>query len=332
MPTDEHVLNEELTGTPFLEAHKDYPVDELPSWLLQDIASAVVYGKDNKCVMLPDGRKFHLDNRLNDLTGRDWTLFINSVFNTRYPTNGKEGYAHKIRRIHPSPKPPQLMCELIKFFTKEEELVFDCFAGVGGTLLGAAMCNRKAIGYELNPTYIEAYKKAAKDLGLDEFPVICGDVISLLAADNPLGNQEVSLMLIDPPYMNMMSKPKTGGDEIALGSDAPTPFSDDSRDLGNMERNDYFNALKRSIELALPLIKFRGYIVVFMKDMQPKKKKLNFLHCEVAEKINELPNVYYKGMKIWADNSSKMYPYGYPFCFVANQIHQYILVFRKEKN
>ena len=44
---------------------------------------------------------------------------------------------HHIRKIHPTPKPPQLMRDLIQFFTKEGELVFDTFMGVGGTLLGA---------------------------------------------------------------------------------------------------------------------------------------------------------------------------------------------------
>ena len=45
---------------------------------------------------------------------------------------------------------------------------------------------------------------------------------------------------------------------------------------------------------------------------------------------NEIENIQYKGLKIWADQTSKLFPYGYPFSFVANQIHQYILIFRKE--
>ncbi len=35
--------------------------------------------------------------------------------------------------------------------------------------------------------------------------------------------------------------------------------------------------------------------------------------------------------KIWKDKSAKLFPYGYPLSFVANQAHQYILIFRKEK-
>ncbi len=78
-------------------------------------------------------------------------------------------------------------------------------------------------------------------------------------------------------------------------------------------------------------LKKRGHIVVFIKDLQPKGKELNLLHCDIINKLNEIENLNYKGLKIWADQTSKLFPYGYPFSFVANQIHQYILIFRKEK-
>ena len=70
--------------------------------------------------------------------------------------------------------------------------------------------------------------------------------------------------------------------------------------------------------------------MIFIKDLQPKKKETNLLHSRIISKINEIKNIQYKGLKIWADKSAKLFPYGYPLSFVANQIHQYILVFRKE--
>ena len=51
--------------------------------------------------------------------------------------------------------------------------------------------------------------------------------------------------------------------------------------------------------------------------------------AQIVDALNEIPKLYYRGMKIWADQSVKLFPYGYPFDFVANQIHQYILIFRK---
>lgn len=318
----------------FLTVYPDYDLSSLPSWIVDNISIARVYGNSKKGVILPDGRKYHLDNHLNDMTGREWTFFINSVFSTHYPTNGKEAYAHHIRKVHPSPKPPQLMRDLIYFFTKEGELVFDSFMGVGGTLLGAALANRMAAGIELNSEYIEAYKNAANELNLTVFNTKCGDSLTLLkdkgVIEELTEGKPISLLLIDPPYSNMMSRIKTGADISVYGNTA-TPFTDSEFDLGNMDKSVFLSKLTESIELALPYIKFRGYIVVFIKDLQPYKKETNLLHSEVINAINSIPTVYYKGMKIWADESTKLYPYGYPFSFVANQIHQYILVFRKEK-
>ncbi len=44
------------------------------------------------------------------------------------------------------------MARLIEFFTKSGEIVLDPFAGVGGTLLGAAIARgpRRALGIELD--------------------------------------------------------------------------------------------------------------------------------------------------------------------------------------
>ncbi len=322
------------SSIPFFEIYPEYNILTLPSWLQDNISEARVYGNKYKCIILPDGRKYHLNNTLNDLTGKEWTFFINSVFSTHYPTKGKESYAHHIRKIHPTPKPPQLMRDLILFFTKENDLVFDYFMGVGGSLLGAGLCNRKAAGIDLNPVFINAYKKAANELNLPVFPTSCGNATELLADKKLMksltNNIPISLLLIDPPYSNMMSKEKTGADIKVYGKNA-TPFTESAKDLGNMNRQAFLDTLKKSIELILDYIKFRGYILVFIKDMQPSKKELNLLHAEVLNKLNEIPNIYYKGLKIWSDESTKLYPYGYPFSFVANQIHQYILVFRKEK-
>lgn len=337
METDDTVLIKNKLyeeSEPFLVAHPDYDIKTLPSWVSENIKKARVYGDNKKGIILPDGRKYHLDNHLNDLTGREWTLFIKSVFFTHYPTNGKEGYAHQIRKIHPTPKPPQLMRDIIQFFTKENELVFDSFMGVGGTLLGAALCNRISAGIDLKQEYINIYYAAASELSLQSFYTECGDCLSILRDKSKMAiltsGKPISLLLIDPPYSNMMSKEKTGAD-VAIYGKRSTPFSRSEKDLGNMERHTFLAKLRESVELALPYIKFRGHIVVFIKDLQPSKKDLNLLHADVIHELNRIPNIYYKGMKIWADESTKLYPYGYPFSFVAIQTHQYILVFRKER-
>ena len=321
-------------AVPFSEVYESTVSLNLPAWVLKKIDSARIFGDSKQMLIFPDGEKYQINNPLNNLSGGDWLNFTTSVFSTFYTTNGKDSYAHDIRKIHPSPKPPQLMKEIIEFFTKENELVFDYFMGVGGSLLGAGLCNRKAIGIDLNEKYIETYKNAAKEIGVDIFSTKCGDCLEILnnekEMESLLSDEKISLVLIDPPYANMMSKEKTGGDIAVYGNKA-TPFTNDERDFGNLSQTAFFDSLKQSVELVLPYIKKHGYIVIFIKDLQPNKKELNLLHADMIKKINEIPNLNYKGLRIWADRSAKLFPYGYPFSFVANQIHQYILVFRKEK-
>lgn len=321
-------------AVPFSEVYESTVSLNLPAWVLNKIDSARIFGDSKQMIIFPDGEKYQINNPLNNLSGGDWLNFTTSVFSTFYTTNGKDSYAHDIRKIHPSPKPPQLMKEIIEFFTKENELVFDYFMGVGGSLLGAGLCNRKAIGIDLNEKYIEAYKNAAKEIGVDIFSTKCGDCLEILDNEKEMNSllrdEKISLVLIDPPYANMMSKEKTGGDIAVYGNKA-TPFTNDERDFGNLNQTVFFDSLKQSVELVFPYIKKHGYIVIFIKDLQPNKKELNLLHADIIEKLNEIPNLNYKGLRIWADNSAKLFPYGYPFSFVANQIHQYILVFRKEK-
>ena len=321
-------------AVPFSEVYESTVSLNLPAWVLKKIDSARIFGDSKQMLIFPDGEKYQINNPLNNLSGGDWLNFTTSVFSTFYTTNGKDSYAHDIRKIHPSPKPPQLMKEIIEFFTKENELVFDYFMGVGGSLLGAGLCNRKAIGIDLNEKYIETYKNAAKEIGVDIFSTKCGDCLEILnnekEMESLLSDEKISLVLIDPPYANMMSKEKTGGDIAVYGNKA-TPFTNDERDFGNLNQTVFFDSLKQSVELVFPYIKKHGYIVIFIKDLQPNKKELNLLHADIIEKLNEIPNLNYKGLRIWADNSAKLFPYGYPFSFVANQIHQYILVFRKEK-
>ena len=109
-------------------------------------------------------------NPLNDLTGKEWLFFTNSVWITGFSPTAKENVGLKYRKIHPSPKPPALMCDIIKFFTKSDGKILDPFCGVGGTLLGAALAGgtRTAVGIELEQKYIDAYNKVCEKEGIEK--------------------------------------------------------------------------------------------------------------------------------------------------------------------
>src|SRR6478609_11355729 len=97
----------------------------------------------------------HPANELNELTGEEWLYFTKSVLTTAYPSE----LGHARRKAHGANKPPRLMARLIEFFSKTGEVVLDPFAGVGGTLLGAAIARgpRQAIGIELDARWASIY-------------------------------------------------------------------------------------------------------------------------------------------------------------------------------
>ena len=144
-----------------------------------------------------------------------------------------------------------------------------------------------------------------------------------------LGGEKFSLIAIDPPYGDMMNRRKTGESAKRKLDTAPTPFTELSEDLGNLEIEEFYPIFKKSVSESLVHLKDKGHVVVFIKDLQPDQKNTNLLHSRVIEDLNSIPGLQYLGTKIWADQSVNLYPYGYPYAFVANQIHQYIMIFRK---
>ena len=113
------------SAKPFGDIYESADSLNLPGWVKERLSDARVFGPAGNLIIFPDGAKYQINNPLNDLSASEWLSFTPSVFSTFYSTSGEESYAHKIRKIHPSPKPPQLMRDIIKFITKEGETVLD---------------------------------------------------------------------------------------------------------------------------------------------------------------------------------------------------------------
>lgn len=128
----------------------------------------------------------------------------------------------------------------------------------------------------------------------------------------------------------MQARPKTGDKAKKVGKKFSTPFTNDLRDIGNIGYNAYLQALKEIIEKSIHYLKRSKYIVIFTKDLQPNNKNHNMLHADIVSTLSEIKNIKYKGYKIWFNKAQNLYPFGYPFSYVSNQFHQFILIFRKE--
>lgn len=78
---------------------------------------------------------------------------------------------HPEKTLHPCSFPIELVQRLILALTQKDDWVFDPFAGVGSALIAALMHERRAIGAEKEPEYIQEAKDRISDLFEGVLPV-----------------------------------------------------------------------------------------------------------------------------------------------------------------
>ena len=81
------------------------------------------------------------------------------------------------RRVsHPAPFPVELPERLIRLYTYKGDLVLDPFMGSGSTLVAAARLDRRFVGYDLDPTYVDIARLRVRDEGTTAVaPVVVRD-------------------------------------------------------------------------------------------------------------------------------------------------------------
>lgn len=293
----------------------------------------------------------HPRNTLNELSGEEWLYFTKSVWTTAYPSE----LGHGLRKAHGANKPPRLMSRLIEFFTKSGELVLDPFAGVGGTLLGAAIARgpRRALGIELAPRWAEVYARVVAeasgerggqgpllaDLGPNDpggqrtfdaggCELRVGDALEILPT---LASESVDFVATDPPYNVQLPMTMSGGALAKSFSNRRTDYAmvtDDPADLANAP--DYPAFLDRMEDVLghLARVLRRGrYAVLIVRDAYQGGRYV-FTGADLAARAANA-GLTPKGDLIWYQAGTRLRPYGYPTGFVPNITHQHLLVLRR---
>jgi len=272
--------------------------------------------------------KFHPKNILNNLPGNRWLYFTRSILRTDY----EKEIGFKLREAHGANKPPQLMSEFIEFFTKKGEIVLDPFAGVGGTLLGASLCSRKAIGIEIDKKWVSIYKKVCKTENLQLHPVYVGDCIEIMEKFRKQWRRKFHLILTDPPYGPNLDKTMCNGKYPNRNrASRYNEFSVYEKDFSNSKSLDeYFQRMDSFFRKAFVVLKDNRYLVLITRNCY-KNGEYIMTTARLSE-IGKKEGFTLKGEIIWHQNGTRLRPYGYPFVFVPNVIHHNILIFRKEAN
>ena len=293
----------------------------------------------------------HPRNDLNELSGEEWLYFTKSVWTTAYPSE----LGHQRRRAHGANKPPRLMARLIEFFTKSGELVLDPFAGVGGTLLGAAIARgpRRALGIELDPRWAAVYAETVEalaaehggtgprltDLGTSDpggqrgfdpsgLELRVGDARELLRA---IPDASIDFVATDPPYNVQLPMTMAGGKLAEAHANRRTDYamvSDLAGDLANLPNYAAFlDAMGDILAEAHRVLRPGRYAVLIVRDAYQGSRYL-FTAADLAARADAVGLVP-KGDIAWYQAGTRLRPYGYPRTFVPNIAHQHIVVLRK---
>lgn len=270
-------------------------------------------------------------NKLNNLSAKEWIVETISVWNQK--GLGKNHPDTKIEKEHPAPFSYTDISRLIKFFSKEGGVVLDPFVGIGSTLKACAVSNREGIGIDLNKKYVQLSKKRLKDELDDEFlntnqKVLQGDAIKVI---DKIETNSIDFIVTSPPYWNILNKKDHKAKQERENKGLDTKYSEDKRDLGNIENyEDFLDKLQKIFEKCIRVLKNDSYMAIVVSDFREKSKYIMF-HADLAYKLQDL-GYEIKGMKVLYQRHKRIFPYGYPYSYVPNIHHQNIIIVQNKKN
>lgn len=270
-------------------------------------------------------------NTLNELTSTEWLPETVSVWTQR--GLGAKHPDAQIERQHPAPFSFTDVSRIVRFFSKRGNLILDPFVGVGSTLKACALEGRDGIGFELNPKYVVLTKKRLLAEVGDLFAahtkqeVRQGDARKLISE---LPDNSIDLVVTSPPYWNILHKEDHKANQDRKSQKLDTRYSDDKRDLGNIDNYDQFlKELTQILGSCGRALKPKKYMAVIVSDFRDKSKFIMF-HADLAHSL-EAHGLEMRGCTILYQRHKRIFPYGYPYAYVPNIHHQYILILQNNK-
>ena len=273
-------------------------------------------------------------NKLNDLTGKEWLPETKSFFYQK--GLGADSPEAQIEKQHPAPYSFQDIEHLIAFFTKKKMSVLDPFGGVGSTAKACELTDRVCTSIELSEKWYDLSKKRLEtEVGegtSKKHIFIHGDsCVELLK----LKTNSFDFMVTSPPYWGILEKQDQKVKKNRVANNLDTKYSEDEKDLGNVrDYEEFLNILVDKVFLECArIIKTGKYMALVVSDFRDKSDYISF-HSDLIQRLNKSKTpdnciLKLQGVKILLQNHKSLIPYGYPFSYVENIHHQYVLIFKK---
>lgn len=330
----------------FKESSKDITAPQNPYLLKKvsaassDIVAAISpeFMGDGEQAIVIDDKPVDPRNSLNDLNGSQWLPETKSFFYQK-GLGAKHPHA-QIERQHPAPYSFQDITHLITFFTKKGMRVLDPFGGVGSTAKACELEGRLCTSIELQPKWNNlALQRLETEVGVGaskKHDFILGDSRKEL---RKFPDCTFDFVVTSPPYWSILNKKADYKvKKERLSNSLPTNYSDDDRnDLANIESyEEFLKVLVNEVFLECArVLRPKKYMCLVVSDFRNKSEFISF-HSDLIQAMNKRKTsdgykIMLQGVKVLLQNHKTLLPYGYPFAYVENIHHQYILIFRKDK-
>ncbi len=267
------------------------------------------------------------DTHMNCLSAKEWLKSQVGVWHFLY-----EKRDIRDKNLHPATFPIQLAAKVIELFTHKGELVLDPFVGSGTTLVAAEDLDRNAVGFDLKSEYVTLSQSRLQ-------PNLFGHAQQIAIHDDALNipkyieQEVVSLIWTSPPYANLLNRVRHNKSRRDRKNDQYLKieqYSQDPRDLGTMNLEDYSAAMGDIFESLLPLLKRHGHCVINVPDMWWENQRIT-IHVSLIEELRrrgyELRNVI-----IWDRSNivNRIGIFGWPSNYITMGVtFEYLLDFWK---
>ena len=221
---------------------------------------------------------------------------------------------------------PQIPNQLIKRFTKKNDIVFEPFMGSGTTLFECETLQRNYIGFDINSEIINYVNTNMKGSNEDTYFIKQNDSSNYEQSKNYLeegakkfGKSKFQLAILHPPYWDIVK------------------FSKEEKDLSNAKTiEEFLNLMKKVINTTYQYLESERYFAVVIGDIYKNKEviPLSFYLLHLIKKNFE---VFLKGIiikniegnrgKIGVNNIWKYRAMKSDYYIFK---HEYILVFKKK--
>lgn len=274
-------------------------------------------------------------NHLNCLSAKEWVKTMIGVWEFNY-----EKRDIRNKKVHPATFPISMAQKIIKQFTHKGNIVLDPFNGTGTTLLACRDLFRHGIGFDLNKKYCEiAEDRVRIQKNIDSFALDSSEKINLEVINDDAKNvldyipyDSIDLIFTSPPYANILNKKRTNKSkhtskriDSRLGE--KEQYSDDPRDLGTQQPDQFIESLKKISSDLYNVLKPKKHYVINIRDIVPF-----FIQPPLIKAMKEI-EFKLKNLIIWDKRKliQNMGIFGWPSNFIVlNSAYEYIFDFIKE--